>query len=103
MKTTLSFYCGAIAATFLTGCASNAEIAQDRCTQAGFTRGTNQYASCYVTVVQQEELKGMAMMGIGLGMMEGGGNQQVPQTVRTYTIDGRIYNCSTLGGSTICN
>ncbi len=98
---------GAAAATwlvlFLTGCASNAEIAQDQCSRAGFTPGTNEYASCYVTVIQHEQRKGAALMGIGLGMMEGGQRQQVQQSVNTYTINGRTYSCSTLGTSTVCH
>ena len=94
-----------ILGTMLGGCATNAEIAQDTCARAGYARGTNAYASCYVTVVERERRRGEALLGIGLGAMSGSGSGSgagAPTGFRTYQIDGRIYTCSTAGTVTTC-
>lgn len=86
----------------LFGCASNAEIAQRTCRNAGLQIGTNEYASCYVSVINREQQKGMALMGMGTSMMGSGSASSAP-AIRNYNIGGRNYTCTTQGNYTSCN
>lgn len=102
----------ALTMLILQGCVTAQERDQEdhnRCMSYGAVFGTNDYFGCRNILAQRRDAdrdRSLQMMALGLGMAAGntsGGSYSSSRPyTRSYNVNGRMYNCTTVGTMTNC-
>ena len=92
-----------LAVTLCAGCAPRVSIA-DRCSNYGFTPGTDAHANCRMRMSAQDDAlqqrRGAALTRMGMQMMQ----PQPSPSLSTYRLpSGQVMHCSTVGTMTSCH